>query len=190
MRITKHWNWTCIFANKGEMIDLSEQIDKIENFVVFRTNQWGYHFDFSMDYNLEKTLDNKFIIIHARSIRNNIGLMGTTFFLNRELFNEYFCKHAIALEIFNFYQLFNYYKIPIIPLGFFGLMNPNTIAEHLKSYQPLDLVILPKFHNDKFFNELDETGFSVIKNNYESVLNRNIFTIKLKPRSELLINKL
>lgn len=182
MRITKHWNWTCIFANKGEMIDLSEQIDKIENFVVFRTNQCGYHFDFSM---VEKNLDNKFIIIHARSIRNNIGLMGTTFFLNRELLNEYFCKHAIALEIFNFYQLFNRYKIPIIPLGFFGLMNPNTIAEHLKSYQPLDLVILPEFHNDKFFNELDETGFSVI-DNYE----RNIFTIKLKPKSELLINKL
>lgn len=89
MKITKHWNWTCIFTNKGEMIDLSEQIDKIENFVVFRTNQCGYHFDFSM---VEKNLDNKFIIIHARSIRNNIGLMGTTFFLNRELLNEYFLQ--------------------------------------------------------------------------------------------------
>lgn len=185
MRLTKHWSWICIFVDKDETIlDLSDHIDRIENFVVFRTNQWHHHYEFI--YSNNKIFEDKFFIIRTKNIGNNKSLTGITFFLNRKSLNDYFCKRTIMPEVCELYRIFNVHKIPIVIFDIVKLISPNVIECYLKDHRPLSLYISTRFWNTEFVNELDKTGFYYLKENGK----KNTLTIALKSRSELLLNKL
>lgn len=185
MRIIKHWNWTLVhLENYERTINLLKIIDTIENFVLVRWNEFGNVYDYAMECEHNKMISDKFFVIRTKNahIRNNY--VGITFFLNRNLFNSYLSKNFDTPELLKFYKLFNKFKTPIVPLYFYEQICPDKVINHLNNYKPLTLYLMPQYQNNNLISELDKIGYDLIDKSDRT------WTIKLKPKSGLLVNKL
>lgn len=185
MRIIKHWNWTLVhLENYERTINLLKIIDTIENFVLVRWNEFGNVYDYTMECEHNKMISDKFLVIRTKNahIRNNY--VGITFFLNRNLFNSYLSKNFDTPELLKFYKLFNKFKTPIVPLYFYEQICPDKVINHLNNYKPLTLYLMPQYQNNNLISKLDKIGYDLIDKSDRT------WTIKLKPKSGLLVNKL